>query len=41
MTSIAVDIYNIYARGQEKIAEIKENGEEKINYKYDVTEESK
>lgn len=40
-TSIAVDIYNIYARGQEKIAEIKENWEEKINYKYEVTEESK
>lgn len=36
ITSIAVDIYSLFTRGQAKVAEIKKNGEEKVGYSYEV-----
>lgn len=39
ITSIMVDLVHIFSRGKDRIAEIKENGEEKVNYKYEVEEE--
>lgn len=36
ITSIAVDLYHLLTRWREKIAEIKENGEEKVVYSYEV-----
>jgi hypothetical protein len=36
ITSIAVDIYSLFMRGKEKVAEIKQNGEEKMGYRYEV-----
>ncbi len=36
ITSISIDLYQLFTRGQAKVAEIKENGEEKVGYSYDV-----
>jgi hypothetical protein len=36
IVSIAVDIYSLFMRGKEKVAEIKQNGEEKVGYSYEV-----
>ncbi len=38
-TSIAIDINLLFVRSQEKLADIKESGEEKVSYKYEVGEE--
>jgi hypothetical protein len=35
-TSIMIDLYILFSRGQSRIAEIKENGEEKVSYTYEV-----
>lgn len=34
--SIAVDIYSLFVRGNEKVEEIKRNGEEKVEFSYEV-----
>lgn len=34
ITSIVVDLYQLFTRGQAKVAEIKQNGEEKVNHVY-------
>ena len=34
--SIVVDLYQLFTRGQAKVAEIKQNGEEKVGYSYEV-----
>ncbi len=36
ITSIVVDIYSLFTRGQQKIIEIKKSGEEKVEYSYEV-----
>lgn len=36
ITSIFVDLYYLFTRGRAKVAEIKENGEEKVEYSYEV-----
>ncbi len=36
ITSIVVDLYQLFTRGQAKISEIKQNGEEKVEYSYEV-----
>lgn len=38
ITSIMVDLVDMFSRGKDRIAEIKENGEEKVEFKYDVEE---
>lgn len=39
ITSIMVDLVDMFSRGKDRIAEIKENGEEKVEFKYEVEEE--
>jgi hypothetical protein len=36
ITSIVVDLYNLFIHGQQKIEDIKANGEEKVGYSYEV-----
>lgn len=36
LTSIVLDSYNLFTQGKAKIAAIKENGEEKVEYTYAV-----
>ena len=36
IASIVVDLYQLFSRGQAKVAEIKQNGEEKVGYSYEV-----
>jgi hypothetical protein len=36
LTSIMIDIYDLFGQGKAKIAAIKENGEEKVGYSYEV-----
>jgi sugar phosphate isomerase/epimerase len=38
LTSIVVDLYHLFIRGQAKITEIKEHGEEKISHVYKTEE---
>ncbi|NRH21281.1 hypothetical protein HOO68_04525 [Candidatus Gracilibacteria bacterium] len=38
-TSIVADFVDIFSRGKDRIAEIKENGKEKVEFKYEVEEE--
>ena len=41
ITSIVVDLYQLFTRGQAKVAEIKQNGEEQVGFKYNISEENK
>ena len=36
IASIVVDLYSLFTKGKQKIAEIKKNREERVGYSYEV-----